>query len=103
MTKRLVHAVFFRLSDASESACDALIAAATEHLDGHDGCLSFGVGRRAECYTRDVNDDSFHVALNVVFESQAAHDRYQEHPRHVAFIEGQSSNWAEVRVFDSWA
>lgn len=100
---RLVHAVFFSLKDASSDGCDALVAAAHRYLDGHDGCLSFGVGKRAEIYARDVNDDRFHVALNVVFESQEAHDQYQAHQRHLAFIEEQSSNWAEVRVFDSWA
>jgi hypothetical protein len=44
---------------------------------------------------------SFDVALVLVFESQAAHDRYQEAPRHNQFIAEQSANWAQVRVFDA--
>ncbi|MFT5733630.1 MAG: hypothetical protein ACJA2W_000219 [Planctomycetota bacterium] len=100
---RVAHSVFFTLTDASDAACEALIAAANRFLEGHDGCVSFAVGRRAEQYGREVNDASFHVALNMVFDSVAAHDAYQVAPRHLEFIESQKSTWAEVRVFDSLA
>ncbi|QDV09703.1 Stress responsive A/B Barrel Domain protein [Planctomycetes bacterium Poly30] len=100
---RLAHSVFFTLTDASDSACEALMAAAGKFLDGHDGCVSFAVGRRAEQYAREVNDATFHVALNMVFDSVAAHDAYQVAPRHLEFIESQKGNWSEVRVFDSFA
>lgn len=100
---RLAHSVFFRLTDTSDDSCEALIAAARKFLDGHDGCVSFAVGRRAEKYQREVNDATFHVALNMVFESVATHDAYQVAPRHLEFIESQQGNWAEVRVFDSFA
>ena len=48
-----------------------------------------------------MNDKQFDVALHVVFESRAAHDQYQVHPRHVKFIEENKPNWATVRVFDA--
>ena len=100
---KLAHTVFFTLTDRSKDARQALMSAAREYLDGHDGCLSFGVGERAEQYGRDVNDADFDVALNVVFESMEAHDAYQVAPRHLEFIESQKSNWASVRVFDAFA
>ena len=100
---RLAHSVFFTLNDASDAASEALIAAAKKFLDGHDGCVSFAIGRRAEQYGREVNDASFHVALNMVFESVAAHDAYQVAPRHLEFIESQKASWADVRVFDAFA
>ena len=49
-----------------------------------------------------MNDRDFDVALHVVFDSKASHDKYQEAPRHKQFIEEQQKNWKQVRVFDSW-
>jgi hypothetical protein len=40
------------------------------------------------------------VALEIVFESHAAHDAYQTADRHAQFIAEQAPNWAKVRVFD---
>ena len=97
----LAHHVFFTLKDSSDAAAKTLIDAARKYLDGHDGCASFGVGRRVADLTREVNDQAFHVSLHVVFESREAHDVYQTHARHLEFIEEQKHNWAQARVFDS--
>jgi hypothetical protein len=97
----LAHLVFFTLKDRSSSACEALVAACRKYLTDHPGTLHFSAGRRAEMYDRAVNDQSFDVALALVFESAADHDRYQSAPRHQEFIKEQSPNWAEVRVFDA--
>jgi nitrilase len=51
---------------------------------------------------RDVNDRDFDVALHLVFESKAAHDKYQTHPRHLKLIEENKHLWSKVRVFDSY-
>ena len=56
----------------------------------------------AEELAREVNDRAFDVSLHVHFESRAAHDVYQEHPRHKRFIQEMNANWQAVRVFDSW-
>jgi hypothetical protein len=40
------------------------------------------------------------VALEIVFESHAAHDTYQTAERHNAFIAENATTWAKVRVFD---
>ena len=66
----------------------------------HDSLIVIGV--LAEEFQRDVNDRDFDVALNLVFENKAAHDKYQEHPRHTKFIEENRDTWAKVRVFDSY-
>jgi hypothetical protein len=99
--KGLAHLVFFTLKDRSAVARDALVAACNKYLTDHPGTIHFSAGVRADAYTREVNDKSFDVALVLVFESQSAHDRYQEAPRHKAFIAEQSANWAQVRVFDA--
>lgn len=100
ITRALAHSVYFELKDSSPEAKAALIAAAEKYLGGHDGCLFFGVGEREGKYQRQVNDQTFHVGLTLIFESVEAHDAYQVHPRHLAYIEEQSPNWADVRVFD---
>ena len=98
----LAHDVFFTLKDRSPEARRALVAACEKYLSGHDGTVFFSAGIVAEELDRPVNDRGFDVALHVYLESRKAHDDYQEHPRHKAFIAEMSANWAAVRVFDSW-
>jgi hypothetical protein len=48
-----------------------------------------------------VNVRDFDGALQLVFESRAAHDAYQTAPRHLQFIDENKPTWAQVRVFDA--
>jgi quinol monooxygenase YgiN len=98
---QFAHHVFFTLKDSRPEKVDSLIAACQEHLNEHEGQTYFAVGTRNPEMVREVNDDRFHVSLHLAFADRAAHDRYQVHPRHDAFIAAQKENWAEVRVFDS--
>lgn len=95
------HDVFFTLKDSSSEKIDSLISSCHKHLSDHRGQTYFAVGTRNLEMTRDVNDDRFHVALHLVFDSRATHDVYQKHPRHDEFLAEQQDNWAQVRVFDS--
>lgn len=102
-TKRLfAHDVFFSLKDASPEARQKLVDACKTYLSGHPGTVFFAAGARNEQMRREVNDQAFDVSLHLYFESQAAHDAYQEHPRHKQFIEENQANWKAVRVFDAW-
>ncbi len=96
----LAHCVFFTLADNSPEACEALVAACRERLSGHSGTVFFAAGTLADL-DRPVNDCDFDVALQVVFDSRASHDRYQTAEQHLKFIEENKANWANVRVFDS--
>jgi len=96
------HDVYFTLNDASSAARQKLVDGCRQYLSGHEGMVSFAAGVRAEEMKRDVNDAGFDVSLHVYFRDKAAHDAYQEHPRHKQFIESMRSNWKAVRVFDSW-
>jgi hypothetical protein len=100
--KALSHDVFFSLNDASPAAREALVAACRKHLTGHEGVLVFSAGVVASELAREVNDRDFDVALHMVFDGKASHDKYQEAPRHKQFIAEQQKNWKKVRVFDSW-
>jgi hypothetical protein len=98
----LSHDVFFSLNDASPAARAELVAACRKYLAGHDGVLFFSAGVVAAELARPVNDRDFDVALHITFRDRAAHDAYQEHPRHKQFIAELQKSWKRVRVFDSW-
>lgn len=98
----LAHDVYFTLHDASPEARQKLVDACDRHLSGHPGTLFFAAGTRAAGLQREVNDAAFDVSLHVYLADAAAHEAYQEHPRHKAFIAEMSANWKTVRVFDSW-
>ena len=100
--KQLAHIVFFDLNDDSDAARQQLVESAQKYLSGHDGTVYFSVGIIGQGFDRPVNDHHFSVALHVVFENKAAHDVYQTHERHVAFIEENKASWKRVRVFDSY-
>ncbi|MCA9223731.1 MAG: Dabb family protein [Planctomycetales bacterium] len=94
--------VFFQLNDDSDAAKQKLVAACDKYLSEHEGTVYYSAGVLAEDLDREVNVRDFHVALHLVFENKAAHDKYQTHPRHLKFIEENKADWKGVRVFDSY-
>ncbi len=97
----LAHNVYFTLTDASDAAKHALVAACKKYLRDHPGVVFFAAGTLQPELERPVNVRDFDVALHVVFDSLAAHDAYQTAPDHLKFIEENKPNWKQVRVFDS--
>jgi hypothetical protein len=97
----LAHNVYFTLKDNSDSAKKAMVAACRSYLTDHPGVVFFACGTLCEALDRPVNDRDFDIALHVIFDTQAAHDLYQDAPRHHQFIAENRENWAKVRVFDS--
>lgn len=98
---RLAHSVFFTLKEKTPAARDRLVAACQRYLKPHPGVVFFAAGARAEDLKREVNDLDFDVALQVVFDSKASHDRYQTAELHLKFIAENQASWSKVRVFDS--
>jgi hypothetical protein len=98
----LSHSVFFTLRDNSPAAIEHMVTACKTNLNDHPGTCFFAAGTLAGEFRRPVNDRAFDVALHVVFTDRAAHDAYQEHPRHKKFITENNANWKQVRVFDAW-
>jgi hypothetical protein len=97
----LAHNVFFALKDRSPAAQQALVEACKKYLTAHSGVVFFAAGILCEELDRPVNDRDFQVGLHIVFDSKAAHDAYQVHPRHEQFVAENREGWAKVRVFDS--
>jgi len=93
--------VYFTLQDDSDVKILELVNACKKYLDGHPGVVYFSVGKLNHELARAVNDRGYHVTLNVVFDSIAAHNLYQVAPKHLEFIAEQKANWKLVRIFDS--
>ena len=80
------HVVIFWTKPELPSAADDLLAGAEKYLRPIPGVKSFHVGRMVHSH-RDVVDQSYQVALNLVFENKQQQDDYQIHPLHLEFVE----------------
>jgi hypothetical protein len=97
----IAHNVYFSLKDNSPAAREKLVGACKKYLSKHEGIVFFAAGKPTDELKREVNDRDFDVALHIVFDSLAAHDKYQDAPDHHKFINENKDNWKKVRVFDS--
>lgn len=95
------HMVYFKLKDAKAENREKLVDACKKYLADHEGMVFFSAGVIGDSFKRDVNDRDWDVALHLVFANKEAHDKYQDHPEHLKFIEENKANWEKVRVFDS--
>jgi hypothetical protein len=96
----LVHNVYFTLNESSPQNVQKLMAACNKYLTNHPGTVFFACGGVSDL-SRSVNDRDWDVGLHVIFKNRAAHDAYQNAPRHLQFIEENKASWKKVRVFDS--
>jgi hypothetical protein len=95
------HMVYFKLKDGTPENRKKLVDACDKYLTDHDGTAFYAAGVISDDFKRDVNDRDWDVALHLVFADKAAHDKYQDHERHIAFINECKEMWAKVRVFDA--
>lgn len=95
------HMVFFKLSDSTDANKAKLVAACDKYLSKHPGTVYYSAGARGEEFDREVNATDWDVALHVVFENKAAHDKYQTAEQHLKFIAENKDLWATVKVYDS--
>jgi len=79
------HIVIFWTKPARPNAVEDLLAGCARFLKPIPGVVSFHCGRMVES-ARPVVDQSYQVALNLVFRDQAAQDAYQVHPLHQQFV-----------------
>ncbi len=80
------HVVIFWTRPEVSDATEQLIAGAEHYLRPIEGVLSFHVGKMSPS-ERSVVDQSYQVALNLVFPSKDAEKAYQIHPLHIEFVE----------------
>jgi hypothetical protein len=95
------HHVYFWLKEERQGAADrAEFEKALSGLFEIPGIVSGRWAVPAKVQIRPVCDQSWDYALDMKFDSVAAHDVYQEHPAHHAFIQGYKDWWAKVLVTD---
>ena len=96
----LIHTVFFWLKpELTDDQREAFYAGVESLYDIEDADDVF-IGEPAETPERPVIDASYDVGLTVLLADVDAHNRYQEHPIHKAFVESFRSHWERVLVFD---
>ncbi len=80
------HVVIFWTDPEQPNATQELLDGADQYLKPIPGVLHFHIGKMATS-DRPVVDQSYQVALNIVFPDKKTQDEYQVHPMHVDFIE----------------
>src|SRR5687768_1929969 len=67
-------------------SADKSNAGAEQYLKPIPGVEKFHIGRMVKSH-RPVVDQSYQVALNLIFPTKQAQDDYQVHPQHIEFVE----------------
>src|SRR3954454_22317032 len=80
------HVVIFWTKPDKANSAEELIAGAEKYLKPIPGVLSFHVGKMVGSH-RPVVDQTYQVALNLIFANKKAQDDYQVHPMQVDFVE----------------
>ena len=94
------HIVIFWTDPRKPNAARELIAGAEKYLKGIPGIQSFHIGKMVAS-PREVVDQSYQVALNLIFPNKKAQDDYQIHPLHIEFVEKAfKPNCARCVVYD---
>ena len=97
----LLHTVFF-WSNSDLSADDrAAFRAGLETLQKVPTATAVYIGVPAQTPARAVTEKSFTFALTILFKDTPAHDAYQIHPIHEAFVKNCQKYWNRVQVYDS--
>ncbi len=94
------HIVIFWAQPGIPTATDQLIAGIEKYLKPIPGAVHFHAGKMVPS-SRAVVDQSYQVALNIVFSDKRTQDAYQVHPLHLEFIDKVlKPNCAKVLVYD---
>ena len=80
------HIVIFWTDPHNFVAPDELLAAANQLLPNIPGVLQFHAGKMVKSH-RPVVEQTYQVALNIVFTDKHAEHEYQSHPQHIEFGE----------------
>jgi hypothetical protein len=81
------HVVIFWTDPKNPNAADELIAGMEKYLRPIPGALQMHIGKMVTS-PRPVVEQSYQVALNLIFPNKKAQDDYQVHPLHVEFVNG---------------
>lgn len=94
-----IHSVYFWLRQGLTSLEEQQFDAGVRSLREIEGVRGGYIGVPAAT-DRPVIERGYSRALVLVFEDEAGHDGYQEHPVHDRFRRDCARFWTEVRIFD---
>ena len=97
----LVHSVYFWLTDDLSDDDRARFRAGLEALADVASVRALYVGTPAATAKRPVIDDSYTIAVTVVFDDLVGQTAYQADPLHRYFVETFSSMWTRFVVYDA--
>ncbi len=94
------HVVIFWTDSDNPNSADELLAGIEKYLKPIPGVLHFHTGKMVVS-PRPVVDQSYQVALNLIFQNKKAQDDYQIHPLHLEFVETIFKKFCKkVVIFD---
>jgi len=96
----LIHSVYFWFKATTPEAILARFEGGLRLLGTIPDVETAYIGKPEVTPKRPVIDDSYAWALVATFPDIAAHDRYQEHPIHLAFLAEFAASWEKVQVYD---
>jgi hypothetical protein len=97
----LIHSVYFWLKPELTAAQRAEFLTALKALQEVPSVKEFHLGRPAAVTDRPVVDKTFDYGITCVFENLDAHNAYQVHPLHVAFVNTGKPLWSRVQIYDA--
>ncbi|MBD2751479.1 Dabb family protein [Spirosoma validum] len=95
-----VHTVFFWLKHPENQEDLQALLAGLKSLRGISEISTAYIGTPAET-RRPVIDHSYDASLTLVFADKAAHDAYQVHTDHQAFVDNCAHLWERVQIYDA--
>ena len=95
-----VHSVFFWLKEDLNEEERANFKKGVESLLDCEGVVTGYIGTPAAT-TRPVVDSSYDISIAVVMADLAGHDKYQEDPIHLEFINTFKDYWTKVQIYDA--
>ncbi len=100
LSNMFVHHVFFWLKEPDNKARISKFRNELNKLISIETIRYKHIGVPAET-NREVIENTYQFSLLVIFDNKEGHDIYQEHEKHLLFIEKCEDLWEKVQVYDS--
>ncbi|MEZ0482966.1 Dabb family protein [Fibrella aquatica] len=94
-----IHSVYFWLASPESDTDRAALKVGLDTLGGVEAVHAVSIGTPAPT-RRPVIDHTYDFALMLTFTDEAAHDVYQTHPIHLAFVDNCKHLWSRVQIYD---
>lgn len=97
----LVHTVYFWLKHDLTESQRAEFLQALKVLKDVPAVSQCFIGTPAAVADRPVVDKSYDYSITCLFENVEAHNAYQVHPLHTAFVAVGKPLWTRVQIYDA--